>query len=67
MRCETSPKPAWGLIFSFVSDQNLGCREVVVHTLWLAKANEPVPHWLDSDTRVQSVLACELVEPRGPP
>jgi hypothetical protein len=38
-----------------------------VHTLWLARANEPALHWLDSDTRVQSVLVCELVEPRGPP
>jgi hypothetical protein len=38
-----------------------------VQTLWLARANEPTPHWLDLDTRVQSVLACELVEPRGPP
>jgi hypothetical protein len=38
-----------------------------VHTLWLAMANELAPHWLDSDTRVQSVPACELDEPRGPP
>jgi hypothetical protein len=53
--------------FSFVRDQNVGCGEVVVHTLWLAKANEPAPHWLDSDTHVQSVLICELEEPRGPP
>jgi hypothetical protein len=35
-----------------------------VHSPWLAKANEPAPHRLDSHTRVQIVLACELVEPR---
>jgi hypothetical protein len=38
-----------------------------VQTLWLARANEPAPYWLDSNTCVQSVLACDLVEPRGPP
>jgi hypothetical protein len=31
----------------------------------VARANEPSPHRLDSRTRVQIVLACELVEPRG--
>jgi hypothetical protein len=34
---------------------------------WIAKANEPAPHRLDSQTRVQIVLALELVEPKGPP
>jgi hypothetical protein len=54
-------------LFSFVHEQNVGCREVVVHTLGFARANERAPHWLDSDTHVQSVLICELEEPRGPP
>jgi hypothetical protein len=45
----------------------MGCGEVVVHSPWLAKANEPAPHRLDSHIGVQIVLACELVEPRGPP
>jgi hypothetical protein len=31
-----------------------------VHSPWLARANEPTPHRLDSHTRVQIVLACEL-------
>jgi hypothetical protein len=38
-----------------------------VHSPWLARANEPASHRLDSHTRVQIVLAYELVEPRGPP
>jgi hypothetical protein len=38
-----------------------------VHTFWFARTNERAPHWLDSDTHVQSVLACELDELRGPP
>jgi hypothetical protein len=38
-----------------------------VHSPWLARANEPAPHRLDSHTRVQIVLVCELVEPKGPP
>jgi hypothetical protein len=38
-----------------------------VHSPWLARANEPAPLRLDSHTRVQIVLACELVEPKGPP
>jgi hypothetical protein len=38
-----------------------------VHLPWLARANEPVRHRLDSRTRVQIVLAWELVEPRGTP
>jgi hypothetical protein len=36
-----------------------------VHSPWLARANEPAPQRLDSRTRVQIVLACELVEPMG--
>jgi hypothetical protein len=40
---------------------------VVFHSAWLARANEPIPHWLDLDICIQSVLACELVEPKGPP
>jgi hypothetical protein len=28
---------------------------------WIAKANEPAPHRLDSQTRVQIVLALELL------
>jgi hypothetical protein len=31
-----------------------------VHTHWLAKANEPVPHRLDSHTSVQIVHVLEL-------
>jgi hypothetical protein len=58
--------PAWGLVLFLVRYQNLGCGEVVVHSPWLARANELAPHRLDSHTRVKIVLACELVEPRGP-
>jgi hypothetical protein len=36
-----------------------------MHSPWLARANELAPHRLDSHTRVQILLACELVEPRG--
>jgi hypothetical protein len=58
MSCKTSPKLAWGLIiFFFVCDQNLGYGEVVVHILWLARANELAPHRLDSHTHVQIVHA----------
>jgi hypothetical protein len=56
MSCETSLKLTWGLSFFLVCDQNLGCKEVVVHTLWLVRANEPPPHWLDLDTCVQVCL-----------
>jgi hypothetical protein len=38
-----------------------------MHSPWLARANELAPHRLDSHTRAQIVLTCELVEPRGPP
>jgi hypothetical protein len=38
-----------------------------VHSRWLARANEPAPHRLESRTHVQIVLTCELVEPRGTP
>jgi hypothetical protein len=31
-----------------------------MHIGWIAKANEPTPHRLDSHTRVQIVLALEL-------
>jgi hypothetical protein len=34
---------------------------VVFHILWLARANEHAPHWLDSHTRVQIVLPFELL------
>ena len=59
--------PAWKLGLFLVRDQNLDCGEVVVHTPWLTRANESVPHRLDSHTSIQIVLACELVEPRDPP
>jgi hypothetical protein len=38
-----------------------------VHSPWLARANEPASHRLDSHIRVEIVLACELVEPRDLP
>jgi hypothetical protein len=38
-----------------------------VHSPWLARTNEPAPHRLDSHSRVQIVLAYELVEPRSAP
>jgi hypothetical protein len=44
-----------------------GLEEVVVHSPWLAKDNEPASHRLDLHSRVQIVLAYELVESRGPP
>ena len=40
---------------------------MVVQILWLVRAIEPALHWLDLDTSFQSMLACELVEPKGPP
>ena len=36
-----------------------------MHSPWLARANEPALHKLDSHTGIQVVLACELVELRG--
>ena len=41
-------------------------RWLCIH-LRLARANELALHRLDSHTCIQIVLACELVEPRGPP
>jgi hypothetical protein len=38
-----------------------------VHSPWLARDNELASHRLDSHSRVQIVLACKLVEPRGSP
>jgi hypothetical protein len=58
---ELLPSQRRGHILSFCRDKNLGSCELVVLTRWWAMANEPAPLRFDSHTRVQNVLAHELL------